>query len=198
MLRSAIEGDREALGQLFSLYMPQLYRTALRMLKNHDDAEDALQDSLLAALRGLGGFQGRARVSSWLTRIVVNSCLMKLRRRRCVIMTSIDNQPNCDFLPLAATLVDSGANPEQICAQQEHREIITNIWLSLRPKYRQVFWLRYFQEMSNQEAAEAQGISRNNLKTRLHRARQEFRKEAAKSQPLRQLLSSPRGRASVP
>lgn len=189
LLRSATEGDSEALGQLFSRYMPQLYRTALRLLKNPDDAEDALQDSLLAALRSLGGFQGRAHVSSWLTRIVVNSCLMQLRRRRCVLMTSIDTQPNSDFLPLAAALVDSGADPEEIWAQQEQREMLVNVLSSLQPKYLQPLWLRYFEGLSYQEVAEDQEISKGCLKTRLHRARQKLRTKVVKYQPLRQFTA---------
>ena len=77
LLRQTINNDREALDELFSRYRARLYNTALRIMGNSEDAEDALQDGLLTAFRNLSGFEGRSQFSTWLTRIVVNAALMR-------------------------------------------------------------------------------------------------------------------------
>src|SRR5262250_1432201 len=82
ILRQPINNNREALDELFARNRGRLLRAARKVLGNPYDAEDALQDGLLAAFRNLSGFRGRSQFSTWLTRIVVNAALMRLRRIR--------------------------------------------------------------------------------------------------------------------
>src|SRR6266404_178829 len=89
-LQLARNGDQEALGRLLASYMPQLYRVALRVMRSPQDAEEALQDGLLQAVKHLREFEGRSQFSSWLTRIVINAALMRLRHSRSEAVTSID------------------------------------------------------------------------------------------------------------
>ena len=79
LVRKALEGDSEALNKLFARNTRALYQIALRVLGNREDAEDAVQEGLLAAYRNLPRFEGRAKFSTWLTRIVINSARMRLR-----------------------------------------------------------------------------------------------------------------------
>ena len=83
LLRLPCNGNREALDDLFASSSSHLYQAAFRILSNPHDAEDAVQDSLLCAFRNLNQFHGRARFSTWLVRIVINSSLMRLRKRKC-------------------------------------------------------------------------------------------------------------------
>src|SRR5579862_4730736 len=86
-------GDRKAVDLLFASHIPQLRRTAAWMLPNPADSEDALQDGLLLAYRHLNQFQGRAKFSTWLHRIVINAALENIRRQKSKPTTSIEQDP---------------------------------------------------------------------------------------------------------
>ena len=90
-LQRALNGDREALGHIFASQTPRLYRAALRILGKPQDAEEALQDGFLSAIRHLGEFECRSGFSTWLTRIVINVALMRLRKSRREVLTSFDD-----------------------------------------------------------------------------------------------------------
>src|SRR6516165_6987569 len=102
LLHLALNGDQEALGPPFAPYMTQLYRTALRVVGTPQEAEDALQDGLLGALCHLREFAGRSRFSTWLTSIVTNAALMRLRRIRPERVNSIDQKRDREGNQIAA------------------------------------------------------------------------------------------------
>lgn len=171
----ALSGDQEALGQLFSRCGRQLYGTAFRVLRSREDAEDAVQDGLLAATRTLRSFEGRSKFSTWLTRVVVNAALMRRRKIRGYAITSIDEQSREEQgFSLAAKIADSRPDPEQAYAQEEQLRMVKQCLETLPPSYRSALWLRDIEGMSTQEAAEMLRISEGTLKSRLHRARLEF------------------------
>src|SRR5580698_7489487 len=91
LVRKAMEGDSEALDKLFARNTRALYQIALRVLGNREDAEDAVQEGLLAAYRNLPRFEGRAKFSTWLTRIVINAALMRRRSKRAHPAMSLDD-----------------------------------------------------------------------------------------------------------
>jgi RNA polymerase sigma-70 factor, ECF subfamily len=171
LLHHAISSNRGALDELFERHRPRLYHTALRLMGNSDDAEDALQDGLLAAFRNLSGFKGRSQFSTWLMRIVINAALMRLRRMRPELMTSIDRQLDPDEQPWANRIRDPGPNPEEMYARQERLQILEQKLESLPTAYRQALWLCDVQGMSTREAAEVLGLPTGTLKSQLHRAR---------------------------
>lgn len=172
LLHSALGGDQEALGRLLSSYFDQLYHTAFRVLGTHEDAEDALQDGLLAACRNLRTFQGRSKFSTWLTRIVLNAALMRLRRTRGHQFTSIDQEPaRQGDLPLSARIIDPRPSPEVTYAKQERFEIFEQNLASLPTACRLAVWLRYVRGMSIAETAATLKLSVGTVKSRLHRAR---------------------------
>src|ERR1700676_917503 len=100
-----------------SRYSPVLFRVALRRLRNVEDAEDAVQDALLSAYKHIGQFEGRSQLSTWLTTIVSNVALMKLRRYSRYEMLSLDQEHENDATALATKLKDARPNPEKMCAQ---------------------------------------------------------------------------------
>jgi RNA polymerase sigma-70 factor, ECF subfamily len=169
--------DREALNEIFARNRSRLYKTALRLMRNHEDAEDALQDGLLSAYRNLSGFKGRSQLTTWLTRIVVNAALMRLRKKRAVIMISLDQPSAGDDRPLAAKIPDSKPNPEELYTRNERLQILDRAVQKLSPAYRQTFLLREVQGMSVKEASEASGVPSGSLKAQLHRARRRLTRE---------------------
>src|ERR1700716_436972 len=116
-IRAGQRGDSQAVEALFRRYQRPLFQTALRVLGNAEDAEDALQDGLLSAYRNLKSFEGRSEFSTWLTRIVINSALMRRRSAKSRPAISLDETPREDELPASERFADNGPNPEQgFCA----------------------------------------------------------------------------------
>jgi RNA polymerase sigma-70 factor, ECF subfamily len=154
-----------------SRYSPVLFRVALRRLRNIEDAEDAVQDALLAAHKHIGQFEGRSQLSTWLTKIVTNVALMKLRRHSRYETLSLGPDQENDDAALAHELIDAGPNPEAICARMETDETLRRALAQLTPNLRSAIQMRELEGLSTREAANALGISTNALKSRVSRAR---------------------------
>jgi len=174
LIRAGQSGDHEAMEALFRRYHRPLFQTALRVLGNAEDAEDALQDGLLSAFRNLKRFEGRSQFSTWLTRIVINAALMRRRSAKARPAVSLDETPREDELPASERFADDGPNPEQVFASTELREIISENLDELSPLLRTAFVLREVQGYSTGEAAKKLGVTENTLKARLWRARHQL------------------------
>jgi RNA polymerase sigma-70 factor (ECF subfamily) len=170
-LQRALNGDREALGHLFASQTPQLYRAALRILGKPQDAEEALQDGFLSAIRHLGEFECRSGFSTWLTRIVINVALMRLRKGRREVLTSFDPSHERDQVDLAVTVIDPRPNPEEIYQWKERFLMFERNLRKLPPRYQSILWLKDVMEMSTQEAAELLDMKPATFKSARHRAR---------------------------
>jgi RNA polymerase sigma-70 factor, ECF subfamily len=182
LVQQAINNNSEALDELFTRYRERLYKTARRVMGNSNEVEDALQDGLLSAFRNLSGFKGRSQFSTWLTSVVINAALMRLRRiRREAITSSIDHELRSEEGPLANRILDSRPNPEEMYTRQERVEILEQALLGLPAPYRQPLWLCHFQGMSIKEAADALGIPIGSLKSQLHRARLRLSEQLAEA-----------------
>jgi RNA polymerase sigma-70 factor (ECF subfamily) len=166
-------GDRKAVDLLFASCLPQLRRTAAWMLPNSDDSEDAVQDGLLLAYRNLNQFQGRAKFSTWLHRIVINTSLGQMRRQRSRPTSSIDQEASSEEpSSIADILIDPRPNPEQKYIKDERSRILAEILEDLPTTSRMVIQLMDIEGLSGREAAQKLGISPSALKARHHRARQ--------------------------
>src|SRR3981189_397160 len=174
LIRAGQRGDSQAVEALFRRYHRPLFQTALRVLGNAEDAEDALQDGLLSAYRNLKRFEGRSQFSTWLTRIVINAALMRRRSAKSRPAISLDETPREDELPASERFADDGPNPEQVFASTELREIISENLEELSPWLRAAFLLREVQGYSTGEAAKKLGVTENTLKARLWRARHQL------------------------
>jgi RNA polymerase sigma-70 factor, ECF subfamily len=174
LIRAGQKGDAQAVEALFRRYQRPLFQTALRVLGNAEDAEDALQDGLLSAYRNLKRFEGRSQFSTWLTRIVINAALMRRRSAKSRPAISLDETPREDELPAAERFADDGPDPEQVFASTELREMINENLDELSPLLRTAFVLREVQGFSTGEAAKKLGVTENTLKARLWRARHQL------------------------
>ena len=174
LIRAGQRGDHQAVETLFRRYQRPLFQTALRVLGNAEDAEDALQDGLLSAYRNLKRFEGRSQFSTWLTRIVINAALMRRRSAKSRPAVSLDEPPREDELPAAERFADDGLTPEQVFANTEIREMLSENLDQLSPLLRTAFVLREVQGYSTGEAARKLGVTENTLKARLWRARHQL------------------------
>lgn len=170
-------GDDAAYEELVRTYGGRLLAVARRFLPSEDDARDALQDAFLNAFRSIDRFEGNAKLSTWLHRIVVNACLMKLRTRRRKPETSIEDLlPNWqgDGHPERPASTWRTDALESLQRSELHALVLEKIQL-LPDGYRNVLMLRDIEDLDTEETAEAMGISQGAVKTRLHRARQALR-----------------------
>jgi RNA polymerase sigma-70 factor, ECF subfamily len=148
-----------------------LLRVTQRILRNREDAEDAVQTAFLDAFRNLHGFEGRSRFSSWLTRIAVNAAFMRLRVSRRKRETSLDEVDETGETPVKFQLVETRPNPEQEYLSKEGRGLIEKGLRRLGPLYVEVLHLNSVQELSNKEVARVLEVPVGTVKARLHRAR---------------------------
>src|SRR5690349_2398174 len=174
LIRAGQRGDHEAVEALFRRYRRPLFKPALRVLGNTEDAEDALQDGLLSAYRNLKRFEGRSQFSTWLTRIVINAALMRRRSEKARPAVSLDEAAREDELPPSERFADDSPDPEQMYVGTELREMINENLDELSPLLKSAFVLREVQGYSTGEAAKKLGVTENTLKARLWRARHQM------------------------
>jgi RNA polymerase sigma factor (sigma-70 family) len=179
LVAAAKSGHHASFGELYARHSKRIYRATLRITKNHEDAEDAAQESFLSAMVHLSSFDGRSSFSTWLTRIAINSALMKLRKGRACPEISRDEPPDDreDFAPFEP--VDPYPNPEQQFAERQREGIVAGAVGKLRPALRQVIEMRRLREFSMKETAQTLRISIPAAKSRLYHARVALRKMPA-------------------
>jgi len=174
LIRAGQRGKAQALNILLRRHHKALFHSALNILGNRQDAEDALQDGLLSAFRNLKSFEGRSQFSTWLTRIVINAALMR-RRRMALGPAMAEAEPFGDNeTPIPERLVSKGPTPEQLFGRLEIREMIKDHLGDLSPILRTVFVLRFVCEYKTTEAARILCVPANTVKARLARARRQL------------------------
>ena len=181
LVAEAKEGNAEAFTVLVNQYERNIFRLALNVTSNKEDAEDVLQETFLKAYTHLGRFQGNSRFYTWVVRIAVNESLMKLRKRRSDRQVSLDEGLETDdngLLP--REIADWGDNPEQRYAKTEWQEILAEATQTLEPAFRTVFTLRDVEQLSTEETSEALRLSVPAVKSRLLRARLKLRQRLNK------------------
>ena len=153
-------------------YNQRLYRVAYSILRNEAEAEDVMQDAYVRAYQHLDQFAGRARFSTWLTRIAVHEALARAQRRSR--LQELDAEPyGGNMTPLSSNTPD----PEQQASDRELVALLQSAVLALPESYRSVLMLRDIEEMSTADTAEALELTEENVKVRLHRARALLRRE---------------------
>ena len=178
-------GDREAFARLVDETSGHIYRVALQILGDEQDAEDVLQETFIKAFRALPEFEGRSSLTTWLYRIAVNEALMLVRKRKsqgpvnAAQTVSVDESDPFD--PEAESegmeIVDWCCLPEGELLSSETRRFLDQAIQKLPENLRVVFVMRDLEGLSIQETSEALGLSENNVKTRLLRARLRLRQE---------------------
>ena len=162
-------GPEAAFEAVMRQHNGRLFRVARAILKDDSDAEDALQDAYLEAYKHMADFRGDAQLSTWLTRIVVNQALMRLRReRRHRVVVPFEQQDEHEQVEVA----DEKAEPPSSAAlRAEVRQLLEQRIDELPVAFRTVFVMREVEDMTVDETAECLGIPTATVRTRLFRAR---------------------------
>ncbi|HTV59765.1 MAG TPA: RNA polymerase sigma factor [Verrucomicrobiae bacterium] len=174
LVEQALDGNREALNQLLAIYRVRLYRQALRIVGNPEDAEDAIQDAFLSAVRHLDQFEGRSKFVTWLTRVVINAAAMIRRRKLSRLEASLERSGPNDEEPSCLEIADLKPSPEQVCSSFEIRVLLNEQFKTLSPGLRSAFRLRHVEGLSCAEAGETLGISVSAVKSRIARAKRQL------------------------
>ncbi len=168
------EGDQAAFGELVKRHQSPALKVALSIMRDRQDAEDEVQNAMWKAYEHIGQFNQDAKFSTWLTRIVVNQCLMRLRRSRRARFSFIDDvQVGEDKVTL--DLKDTRQTPEQDLGRSEVAKVLYQEIGRTPPLLRRVFWLRDVEQRPMPEVAAELGISIAAAKSRLLRARAELK-----------------------
>ncbi|HEY3442434.1 MAG TPA: sigma-70 family RNA polymerase sigma factor [Paludibaculum sp.] len=161
-----------------------MVRTAVRMLRDLEDAEDATQQAFTAAWQNLDKFRGDASFSTWLTRITMNEALSTLRRRKRAVVELEENvtESNEEAQPVFAS---NGGNPEEVLIRKEMSNLLRMSLGQVKPVYRQAMELRLVNDMSVEEIAGRLRMPLNAVKVHLFRGRQSMRTYLEERMPLR-------------
>src|SRR5215470_17150608 len=174
VVRRIVAGETALYELLMRRYNQRLYRVARAILRDDAEAEDVMQDAYVRAYQHLADFEGRAKFATWLTRIAVHEALARLRRR--TRFQTIDDSEESKGGVMGA-LASDGRDPEEAAFDRELGEVLERAILRLPEDHRLVFMLRDVEGMSTDETAESLGLTPENVKVRLHRARATLRKE---------------------
>lgn len=182
LLEELRKGTPQAVEMLFDRFHGKIYSLAMSILKNESDAEEAAQDVFLTVVQKAHTFKGNSAFYSWIYRICVNTCLMRLRGKRRGETVSIE-----DFMPvftedgMHASLIDDWSKEvERKALDKELGQVIQRFTGNLSEKYRVVFVLSDVEGLSNEETAQILGLTVPAVKSRLHRARLYLREQLAR------------------
>ena len=180
LVQSTQSGDISAFEKLVRKYDQKLFRIALNVTHNIEDAQEVVQTAFFKAYTNLDRFEAKARFSTWLTRIAVNESLTKLRKRR-----SDRHEISFDYEGLSGERLpldfsDWHPNPEELYSNSEFQELLRKALRELSPALRLVFVLRDMQSLSYEETAAVLNLETTAIKSRLYRARLQLREKLNK------------------
>jgi RNA polymerase sigma-70 factor (ECF subfamily) len=180
MISRILAGERDLFYELIKPYERTVFIIAYSVVRSEADAEEVSQEAMLKAYRGLSGFRGNSKFSTWLVTIALNESRMRLRRSRQGCEVSFEefvDDADGDFTP--AVLTDWREIPSEALDRKEMRDMLQRAMGELPLKYREVLVMRDVREMNIAETAEMLGISHAMVKTRLFRARLMMQKHVA-------------------
>ncbi len=177
LLERARQGDAGAFDMLIRRHDKHLYRIARSVLADDQEAEDAVQETLVRAFTGLRDFRGAASLRTWLTRIVLNEAIRRRRRRPSMVdLDALHAAQERTRRPIhSSALTARERDPERAAAQSQIRRILEKAIDGLPAAFRIVFVMRDVEEFSTADTANLLGIQEETVKTRLHRARRMLR-----------------------
>ncbi len=171
LARDAKQGNMAAFEELVRRHTRKMFNIALHITKSQEDAEEVVQDVFVNAFKNLDRFEERAQFSTWLTRIAINTALMKVRGRARYKTVSLSEPEDGEAQIALEQIVDWGPDPEQQYCRSELKEILIKALDSLPDHYRTIFVLRDIEGFSIVETAELLDLSTTAVKARLIRAR---------------------------
>jgi RNA polymerase sigma-70 factor (ECF subfamily) len=172
LIRRARQKDNAAVRSIVQQHNRRLYRIARSVVRNDSEAEDVLQEAYVRAFANLAKFRGESSLATWLSRIVLNEALGRLRGRRpSVDLTEIESRPQLEGQIIPFPNSSPQLDPERTMAQREIQRILERAIDDLPEAFRTVLVARVIEEMSVEETSDLLGIRPETVKTRLHRAR---------------------------
>lgn len=163
--------DQQAYAELMEYYRDSLYLMMLKMVNNPYDAEDLTIEAFGKAFRNLSQYKNTSAFSTWLFRIAANNCIDFLRKKRLNLVMLDQTYENEDGEVSSFELSDDNLNPEEKLCDKEDKEGIRNVISKLKPHYRELVELRYFEELSYEEIATKLEMPLGTIKAKLFRAR---------------------------
>jgi RNA polymerase sigma-70 factor (ECF subfamily) len=176
LLSNAKSGDQRAFDELCVRYRGMLKQKIFKIVRNREDAEDVLQETLLSAYRHLDSFRGTCRVSTWMVKIGINTALMLLRKRRSMPEMISEQVSNDGQRFDSPDFRDQGLDPEQSYIADQTLRKLRSATQRLPAHARSLMDLYYRKESRLKDAAATLGISESTAKSRLLRARQMLRR----------------------
>ncbi|WP_287241143.1 RNA polymerase sigma factor [Mesorhizobium sp.] len=170
----ALAREGGAFHTIIKMHNQRLYRIARSVVRNDSEAEDIVQEAYVRAFAQLGDFRGESSLATWLSRIVINEALGRLRKRRRTVAIPQNLQAEIIKFPL-----NPSDDPERMMAQRQILELVERATDRLPDVYRTVFVARVIEGLSIDETAELLDVRPETVKTRLHRARALVRKALA-------------------
>jgi RNA polymerase sigma-70 factor (ECF subfamily) len=167
--------ESDALSSVFEQNADRLYRLAVSLLHDEQQADGVVQNTFLALIEHIDQFEGRASISTWLYRVAYNDCLQRVRRAKPEV--DLLDEDEAPMMP--ACFVDWQNVPEAVIGGEEASGEMERAINRLKPELRAVFLLRDVEELSTDETAQALGITPGAVKVRLHRARLALREMLA-------------------
>lgn len=171
----------EEFEEMFLASRAKFLSLALGILRNKEDAEDALQDALLSAYVHLRRFEGRSAIKTWFTRVVVNASLMIRRKRKHAHVELALETDNADGAFGVVQIPASGPDPEKYCAETETLDLVDVLIGKLSPPLREAFTMTYVDEIPAKQAGALLGVAAGTFKSRLCRAKRRFKHLAKRS-----------------
>lgn len=173
LVRRASDGDAQAVRQIVKAYNQRLYRLVRAVLRSNADAEDVLQEAYLKAFANLAGFNGQASLGTWLSRIALNTALMRLRAQKRQKRDPGPVLADAEIIPFPHS--PSTTDPERIMAQRQLLQLVEDATDALPEVYRLVFVARVIEGLDQEDTAALLDLPPATVKTRLHRARKLIR-----------------------
>jgi RNA polymerase sigma-70 factor, ECF subfamily len=164
---------RQAFEEMFVASRPKFVAMARAILRNREDAEDAVQNAFLSGFLHLRSFEGRSALRTWFTRIVLNAALMIQRKRKPSTIQPLPENSNSREVNWTENIPAPEPDPEIVHAERETLECINGILGKMNPVLRQAFTMTYYDELSGPEACAVLGVSAGTFKARLFRARRQ-------------------------
>ena len=179
-VQRALAGDADAFRANMQTHNRRLYRIARSILRNNADAEDAVQEAYVSAFTNLASYRGEGNLKSWLSRIVINESLGRIRQRHSSIDLATLEQQQGEAQIIQFPQSTPNDDPERTMAQRQIIQLVEQATDNLPEAFRLVFVTRVIEGMSIDETSELLGIKPETVKTRLHRARQLVRDQLEK------------------
>ncbi|ARP66359.1 RNA polymerase subunit sigma [Mesorhizobium sp. WSM1497] len=171
LVHRALARDGDAFHTIIKTHNQRLYRIARGVVRNDSEAEDIVQEAYVKAFAHLDAFRGDSSLATWLSRIVINEALGRLRKRRKTV--ALPENPQAEIIRFPLNPSD---DPERTMAQRQILQLVEQATDSLPDVYRTVFVARVIEGLSIEETADLLGVRPQTVKTRLHRARALVRK----------------------